>query len=211
MQDIIQFFLDLLQVTYGDLAPEKCVWYRIFHRQRMVRQDYSSCMDVTKTSNFCCGIWAQQRKSREKPRRKGIEPWYSTRWEKSVLYGEAIVGSSLWKRKIAIAYNSFYLPSLGYGMCTTTLSTKECEDIQRPVIDAILPKMSINRKAPRAVVFGIVQFDGLALDHLDTLYCHSRLQYLLGHLCCGDRTGQLMRALLRYTQLECGTMENVLE
>jgi hypothetical protein len=32
MQDIIQFFLDVLQVTGGDLAPSKCAWYLIFHR-----------------------------------------------------------------------------------------------------------------------------------------------------------------------------------
>jgi hypothetical protein len=32
MQTIIQFFLDLLQVTGGDLAPEKCVWFMICHR-----------------------------------------------------------------------------------------------------------------------------------------------------------------------------------
>jgi hypothetical protein len=31
-QDIIQFFLDVLQVTRGDLAPEKCAWYLICHR-----------------------------------------------------------------------------------------------------------------------------------------------------------------------------------
>jgi hypothetical protein len=31
IEDIIQFFLDLLQVTGGDLAPEKCVWYLIAH------------------------------------------------------------------------------------------------------------------------------------------------------------------------------------
>jgi hypothetical protein len=31
MEDIIQFFLDLLQVTGGDLAPKKCVWYLISH------------------------------------------------------------------------------------------------------------------------------------------------------------------------------------
>jgi hypothetical protein len=31
MEDIIQFFLDLLQVTGGDLAPEKCIWYLIAH------------------------------------------------------------------------------------------------------------------------------------------------------------------------------------
>jgi hypothetical protein len=32
MQDIIQFFLDVLQVTGGDLAPEKCAWYLLCHR-----------------------------------------------------------------------------------------------------------------------------------------------------------------------------------
>jgi hypothetical protein len=32
MADIIQSFLDLLQVAGGDLAPEKCVWFLIAHR-----------------------------------------------------------------------------------------------------------------------------------------------------------------------------------
>jgi hypothetical protein len=32
MEEIIHFFLDLLQVTGGDLAPQKCVWYLISHR-----------------------------------------------------------------------------------------------------------------------------------------------------------------------------------
>jgi hypothetical protein len=32
MEDIIKFFLDLLQVTSGDLAPEKCFWYLIAHQ-----------------------------------------------------------------------------------------------------------------------------------------------------------------------------------
>jgi hypothetical protein len=32
MEEIIQFFLDLLQVTGGGLAPEKCEWYLIGHR-----------------------------------------------------------------------------------------------------------------------------------------------------------------------------------
>jgi hypothetical protein len=32
MEEIIQFFLDLLQVTGGDLAPEKCAWHLIGRR-----------------------------------------------------------------------------------------------------------------------------------------------------------------------------------
>jgi hypothetical protein len=131
--------------------------------------------------------------------------------EKSVLFGGAIMGSSLWRSESAIAYNSFYLPSLGYGMGATTLSFQECEDIQRPFIKAILPKMGINRKAARSVVFGTAQFGGLGLDHLATIQGYSGLQYLLGHILYGDHTGQLMRMLIEYTQLECGTMENILE
>jgi hypothetical protein len=32
MQVVIQFFLDLLQVTGGDLVSDKCVWYLIAQR-----------------------------------------------------------------------------------------------------------------------------------------------------------------------------------
>jgi hypothetical protein len=46
MEKIIQFFLDLLQVTGGGLAPEKCVWYLISHRWKdgkpKLLQKYSS-------------------------------------------------------------------------------------------------------------------------------------------------------------------------
>jgi hypothetical protein len=96
--------------------------------------------------------------------------------EKAVLFGEAIMGSSIWRSESAIAYNSFYLPNLGHGMCATTLSLQECEDIQRPVINAILAKMGINRKVARLVVFGTAQFGGLGLDQLATRQGHSRLQ-----------------------------------
>jgi hypothetical protein len=95
--------------------------------------------------------------------------------EKAVLFGEAIIRSSLWRSESAVAYNPFYLLSLGYGMCATTLSLKECEDIQRPFINAILPKMVIHRKAARVVVFGMEKFGRLGLDHLATLQGHSRL------------------------------------
>jgi hypothetical protein len=50
-----------------------------------------------------------------------------------------------------------YMPSMGYGTPAMTLSKKECEEIQRPVVNSILPKVGIARTAPRAVVFGTAQ------------------------------------------------------
>jgi hypothetical protein len=100
--------------------------------------------------------------------------------------------------------------SLGYGTPAKTLLKKDCEEIQRPVVNEILPNMGIVRTAPRAVFFGTAQYGGLGLTHLAVLQGHTRLQYLLGRLRCGDATGRLMQMLLEYTQLECGCRGNPL-
>jgi hypothetical protein len=106
-----------------------------------------------------------------------------------------------------MAYNSFYMPSVGYGTPAMTLTKKDCEEIQRPVVNEILPKMGISRSAPRAVVFGTAQFGGFGLTHLTAFQGHTILQYRLGHLIYGYATGRLIQMLLEYTQLErwcCG-------
>jgi hypothetical protein len=46
---------------------------------------------------------------------------------------------------------------------------KDCEEIQRPVVNAILPKMGIAGTAPGAVVFETAQCGVLGLTHLDAL------------------------------------------
>jgi hypothetical protein len=131
--------------------------------------------------------------------------------EKSSFYATAIQHSSILKGKSGLAYNSFYLTSLGYGASATTLTQQECYNIQKPVVNDILPKMGINSKAHRSVVFGTAQYGGLGLEHLAAYQGHSRLQYLMVHLHCNIATGKLMRSMLDYTQLECGCTENILE
>jgi hypothetical protein len=100
---------------------------------------------------------------------------------------------------------------LGIWGSSDNIDKGVCEDIQRPVVNAILPKMGIVRSAPRKVVFGTKQYDGLGLTYIAALQGNSILQYLLGHLRCGDTTGELMQMLLEYTQLECGCMGNPLQ
>jgi hypothetical protein len=60
--------------------------------------------------------------------------------KKAALYPNAIQRSSVWKGESGIVYNSLYLPSLGYGTPATTLTQQECYNIQKPVVNAILPK-----------------------------------------------------------------------
>jgi hypothetical protein len=109
----------------------------------------------------------------------------------------------------SIAYGSYYMPSLAYSMPASSLTTKECEDIQRPVVAAILPKMGIVRNAARAVVFRPSQYCGLGLDHIAAVQGHNRIQYLIGHIRSKSLTGKLIRNQLDYTQLEVCPMHLV--
>jgi hypothetical protein len=223
MQDIIQFFLDVLQVIGGDLAPANCAWYLICHRwengKARLLQVKETHRGITITSRATGRTSGVKRKAVEEGHRTlgfhmsgdgKCEAHKKVMIYKALLYSNAIRNSTMWRGESAVAYNSFFIPSFGYGVPATTLTKEECEDIQRPVVNAILPKMGIARSAPRKVVFGTKQYGGLGLTHLAALQGNIRLQYLLGHLRCGGTTGELMQMLLDYTQLECGCRGNPL-
>jgi hypothetical protein len=103
------------------------------------------------------------------------------------------------------------MPSLGYGTPTTTHTQQECYDIQKPVVNAILPKMGVSRKSPRGVIFGTAEVGGLGLEHIADYQGHIRLQYLMDSLSGDSTTDKLVRSMLDYTQLECSCIGNVLE
>jgi hypothetical protein len=173
MEEIIQFFLDLLQVTGGDLTPKKRVWYPISHRCKdgkpRLLQNHSSHRGIkiiSRSTNTESGV---KRKAPDEGNRTlgffmtGDGTCYAHKKmmaEKSFLYATAIQRSSAWKGESGHAYNSFYLPLLGYGTPAITLTPQECYNIQKPVVNSILPQMGIIRKAHRSVVFGTAQYDG---------------------------------------------------
>jgi hypothetical protein len=96
--------------------------------------------------------------------------------EKGLAYVMAVINSTLQHGECNMDYGATYLPSLAYGTPATTLSYKECEDVQRAVVAVILPKMGIGRNAARKVVFVAAKYCGLGLDHLETIQNYSRLQ-----------------------------------
>jgi hypothetical protein len=125
-------------------------------------------------------------------------------------YATAIIKSTLQRGECSMTYDAYYMPSLAYGTPETTLSYKECEDIQRAVVAAIIPKMGIVRNAARKVVFRSATYCGLGLEHLATAQNLSRLQYLIGHIRSKSITSKLIHHQLDYTQLEIGCPSQVL-
>jgi hypothetical protein len=166
MEEIIPFFLDLLQVTGGDLAPEKCMWYLISHRWKdgkpRLLQKHSSHrrIKIAPRSTNTESVVKRKAPNEVHCTLRFFMTGYGTctahkkvMTEKASLYATPIQHSSVWKGESGLAYNSFYLPSIGYGTPATTLTQQECYKIQKPVVNAIFPKMGINRKSHRSVVF----------------------------------------------------------
>jgi hypothetical protein len=131
--------------------------------------------------------------------------------DKIRLYSEAVDSSKLWKSETSLAYNAFYMKNIGYGTPAISLSYQECDNMQEPVVNSLLPKMGINRKAARSVVFRTYQHGGLGLYHLATFQLYGQLQYLIGRIRCNYTTGQLARIMLKFAKLECGCIGNVFE
>jgi hypothetical protein len=140
MQTIIQFFLDLLQVTGDYMAPEKCVWFLICHRWKngkarlLTRKKSHSGIEITSRSTGT--VSGVKRKSPEEGHRTlGFQisgdgkcnAQKKAMKEKVILYGEAIWSSTMSRVEIIMAYNAFYMPSMGYGTPATTLPKKDCE------------------------------------------------------------------------------------
>jgi hypothetical protein len=53
-----------------------------------------------------------------------------------------------------IAYNCYYIVSIGYTMAATKLSLNQCKTFQSPVICDILNRVGINRNVSRNIIFG---------------------------------------------------------
>jgi hypothetical protein len=116
MEEIIQFFLDLLQVTGGDLAPEKYAWYLISHRwkdrkPRLIQKHSShrGIRIVSRSTNTESGV--KRKAPTEVHRTLGFfmtgngtcTAHKKVMTEKESLYATTITRSSVWKGESGLA------------------------------------------------------------------------------------------------------------
>jgi hypothetical protein len=118
MEETMQFFLDLRQVTGGNLPPEKCVWYIISHRWKdgnpkllQKHSSHRSIKIVSRSTNTDSGV-----KRKAPPEGNHTLVLFMTgdrtctahkkvMKEKASLYATAITLISVWKGESGLAYN----------------------------------------------------------------------------------------------------------
>ncbi len=107
------------------------------------------------------------------------------------------------------SYMMFLRPRLLYPLPCSSLTQKQCRNIQAPALAALLPKLHLNRHTPRAVLFGGLKYGGLDLPELYTDQGHGQLQLMIGHLKLRDEVGSQLLCFLSELQLLVGSLSPV--
>jgi hypothetical protein len=120
-------------------------------------------------------------------------------------YASVVTGTHLSHQKALTSYIQYLLPKLHYQPPLLALTAKQCYTLQSIILQALLPKLHINRHTARSIIHGPSELGGLALPQLYTTQGVDKLYLLLGHLRIKDRTGALIHSDLTYLQLLSGS------
>ena len=89
-----------------------------------------------------------------------------------------------------VIYESRYRAIIRYPLPVTLFTMNQCMTIQRPFIDAILPKIGLNRKTPRVIVYGPKSLGGLEMMDLRVEQIAINFDTTRGHMRRLDRAGK---------------------
>ena len=93
-----------------------------------------------------------------------------------------ISNSSITRQQAHMIHSIHYKPKINYALHHTQFTSARCSDLQKPVVNALLPKMGFSRKTARAIVYGPHRLGGLEFIHLETEQFCLQLQYLVRSL-----------------------------
>ena len=110
-----------------------------------------------------------------------------------------------------LVYKVRFKPRLHYPLAVTTFNDKQADEIERPFINAVLPKLGFNRKMPRVVVFGPKSMGGVGLTKISYDQIIKHIGIIMKHITYGDRLGKYFEKSMITYQLSIGCGNNFLK
>jgi hypothetical protein len=114
------------------------------------------------------------------------------------------------RREAVVILRSYYRPKFEYPLPTTTMTRQHLHDIEKGPINALLPKLGYNRHFPRAIVHGSIRYGGIGIKSLYFAQGYLQIKMILSTIRNPNNNTNLLKILLRQTQLEAGTSSPIL-
>ncbi|KAI2499411.1 hypothetical protein MHU86_15056 [Fragilaria crotonensis] len=114
-------------------------------------------------------------------------------------------------RDIMTFHRTMYTPAMTYVLPALATDEEELAPIQSKIMPAILQKLGYSSKLPTAIRHGPEELGGLALLDLRTELGISNIKYMRNAIYSASEPGKLMLLNIKYSQIEAGIQEPILE
>ena len=134
-----------------------------------------------------------------------METEFKYRKQQLLQFGKALYRAPLTHYETQVAFQSRYQPMASYPLPVTLFSTTQLNEIQKPCMRLMLPKLGLNRNTPRVLIYGPRRYGGLQICNLIVEQPVKHVNATVGHIRRGDRVGTALLITLRdTTQVESG-------
>ena len=214
----LQKHVDLVNVTGGDIALDKCWFYLV----EWIFEEGEPCAKPKSDQNANLIITDPNTKNMIKIAQMDVDESHKTLGcfvnpmgdSKSAFnqimgfareWRDANSTSRLRTHEILKSYYANLLPKIKYRLPTYTLTFDQCECIMKAIRPTILHSMSIQEHFSKTIMEASDQYMGLNIQHLYDVMGLEKIKFFLMHVRRKDVTGKLMIMSLKYSQLECGS------
>jgi hypothetical protein len=217
MQDVIDTWEGGLRASGGALVPSKSYWYLLNFSFRNNQWHYDSIDDTpgSLTIRDVSGFNRVQLDRLEvSAARETLGVFIAMDGNQDTQVQALLQKTNLWADKVRsgrltpteawFSLTFCMMKTLEYPLMATSLSHEQCYTIMRPLLQAGLPVLGLNRHLTRSVVYGPRRFQGVGIPDLWVLQGILKLWLALAHGDAPTITGCSLRAALSLHMIELG-------
>ena len=115
------------------------------------------------------------------------------------------------KQDIQTFHRTMYTPAMRYVLPSLAVDEEELATVQSSILSTMLNKLGFSSKTPTAIRHGPTEMGGHDLMDLRTEVGISQLKYLRDSIYSDSEVGKLMILNVKYSQIEAGLKEPILE
>ena len=186
MESVTNMGDDLVSLTSG----KEPILSNLEHR------DYSN-------AHWTLGMWPAPNGSAKKQ--------YEESLAKSKRFSQGVLEAPMSRFEAITAYWTMYIPSIMFGIGSTLMDLDQLEEIQKPLMNAILPKMGYSSKTCRHVVFGPRNYFDIGARDLVTERGVKQTLIFVKHIRSDKDRSKLLQIGFKWFQVHASIARPILE
>lgn len=221
VQDGIDLWSQLIEVTGGALEPRKTDWC-------LVR--YTKIKGKWKTQSMEAKITLEDEDSKQRLELKRLQHDEARRtlgiWQrgdggqqkqKEILidnircYGKQIKTSGLSRREKELGLKSTITRTIAYGAPATSLNKAQAEEVNKELRKAAIQGLGVPKTTPLELIHGPSSLNGLQILDYCTFQMSEHIKILMDNLDTNTRTGELLQMLIAEHTIELGMEGSIWE